>query len=210
MYGSVAGSSMDVPQQPSVFDVIRQYRDATQPQQSPSISGFQSTYDPAEAQQNIQATLQRIQQASRPAPMMSPTSPVDLGGGDASAQRGKFKITGPNPGRLRPELVSFAEQVAGVYGHPLTGSDGSGHSRLTVNGNVSEHTTGNATDIPAKGRQLIAMGQAALIAAGMDPAEARKQTGGLYNVGNHQIIFNTHEGGDHTDHLHISTHAKRR
>jgi hypothetical protein len=117
---------------------------------------------------------------------------------------GAFKITGPNPERLKPVLVDFAKKVAAIYGKPLTGSDGSGHSRLTVNGNVSQHTTGNATDIPASGKELIRMGQAALEAAGMPRAQARKQTGGLFNVGSHQIIFNTHEGGDHTDHLHIS------
>lgn len=117
---------------------------------------------------------------------------------------GDFKITGPNPGRLKPELVSYAKRVAAVYGRPLTGSDGTGHSYRTVNGNVSQHSTGNATDIPARGRRLILMGQAALIAAGMPEKQARKQKGGLYNVNGHQIIFNTQEGGDHTDHLHIS------
>lgn len=124
--------------------------------------------------------------------------------GPAASGTGTFKITGANPGRLRKPLVSFAEQVAGVYGKPLTGDSGATHSKMTVDGNVSDHWAGNATDIPASGKQLIAMGQAALEAAGMPPAKARKQTGGLFNVNGHQIIFNTHEGGDHTDHLHIS------
>jgi hypothetical protein len=117
---------------------------------------------------------------------------------------GTFKITGPNPERLKPELVSFAKKVAGVYGKPITGSDGTGHSYRTVNGNVSQHSTGNATDIPASGKELMAMGRAALIAAGMPRAQAMKAKGGLYNVGNHQIIFATNEGGNHHDHLHIS------
>jgi hypothetical protein len=30
-----------------------------------------------------------------------------------------------------------------------------------------------------------------------------RQDGGLYNIGRYQIIFNTHEGGDHTNHLHV-------
>lgn len=136
-------------------------------------------------------------------------SPAQAAGGvpavrGAPAGHGMFKITGPNPGRLQPVLVAFARKVAGVYGRTLTGSDGTGHSRLTVDGNVSQHTTGNATDIPATGATLIQMGRAALIAAGMPPAQARKQTGGLFNVGSHQVIFNTHLGGDHTNHLHIS------
>jgi hypothetical protein len=65
-----------------------------------------------------------------------------------------------------------------------------------VNGNVSEHYTGNATDIftingkPAVGERLIRAGRAALIAAGM-PRKCAQGAGGLYNVGNHQIIFGT-------------------
>lgn len=126
--------------------------------------------------------------------------------------QGKFNIIGPNPARLQPELVSYARKVARIYGGPLTGSDGSGHSKLTVNGNVSEHFSGNATDIPLTGKALVRAGQAALIAAGMPRAKAMKQNGGLYNVGNHQIIFNVdgkQYGGNHLDHLHISSHARR-
>lgn len=132
----------------------------------------------------------------------TPGSPLPTSSAVSGA--GEFRITGANPGRLRKPLVSFAEKVAGVYGKPLTGDSGATHAKMTVDGNVSDHFTGNATDIPATGKQLIAMGQAALIAAGMSPAQARKQTGGLFNVGGHQVIFNTHLGGDHTNHLHIS------
>lgn len=133
---------------------------------------------------------------------------VRLGGGRAGA--GSVKITGPNPGRIKPEAKAFLRKISAVYGRTIVGSDGTGHSYYTVNGNVSEHTTGNAVDIPARGRELIRMGRAALIAAGMPRKQAMQQTGGLFNVGNHQIIFNTQEGGDHTDHLHASTHARRR
>jgi hypothetical protein len=119
--------------------------------------------------------------------------------------KGSFQISGPDPGRLKPGLTSFAEQVAAVYGGSLTGLDGSTHSKFTVNGNVSEHWSGN--------ERLIRAGQAALIAAGANRKWAMKQRGGLYNIGNHQIIFNTsgvQNGGNHMDHLHISTHAKSR
>jgi hypothetical protein len=118
-------------------------------------------------------------------------------------KNGQFHITGPNPGRLKPAIVRFARQVAAEAGEPLSGSDGTGHSRLTVDGNVSQHSTGDATDIPATGERLIRLGQAALVAAGMPRAQARKQRGGLYNVNGKQIIFNTQEGGDHTTHLHL-------
>jgi hypothetical protein len=133
----------------------------------------------------------------------------------ASGGNGKFTISGPNPGRLQPGVTAFAKRVANQLGGTLTGLDGSTHSKYTVNGNISEHYSGNATDIfkingkPAQGKRLLQAGRAALIAAGMPPAKAMKQTGGLYNVGSHQIIFLTNEGGNHYDHLHISTHAKR-
>jgi hypothetical protein len=107
-------------------------------------------------------------------------------------------------------VLDFAREVSGIAGETLRIGTGTRHSRMTVNGNVSDHWSGNAVDIPARGKSLIRLGQAALIAAGMSPREARKQTGGLYNVGGHQVIFNTHEGGDHTNHLHISARGRRR
>lgn len=125
----------------------------------------------------------------------------------ANVGKGNFVVFGQDPGRLKPELIAFARKVAAQSGETLRGDSGASHSRLTINGNVSEHSTGNATDIPAKGTRLLHLGQAALVAAGMPEAEARKAKGGLYNVGRHQIIFLTNEGGNHFDHLHISTHA---
>lgn len=134
---------------------------------------------------------------------------VPLGGGSPGSAG--FKISGPDPNRLKPELVSFARKVARVYGKTLTGLDGSSHSKYTVNGRVSEHSTGNATDIFEKDqKELLRMGRAALIAAGMPRAQALRATGGLYNVGNHQIIFLTNEGGNHFDHLHISARRRTR
>jgi hypothetical protein len=99
-------------------------------------------------------------------------------------------------------------RVAGVYGQPITASDGSTHSKYTVNGTISEHYTGQAVDNPASGAALTRMGQAALVAAGWSPARARKVKGGLFNVmqpdGTRiQIIFNTMEGGNHYNHLHV-------
>lgn len=193
--GTSPGMSVATPKEPSVFDVIRRYDVATD---------TDLTDEERSQQQSLLQAARRYQppqyQVSSVGNLKSSSSPSEV----PQTGSGKFKITGPNPGRLKPQLVDFAERVAGVYGKPLTGSDGTGHSHLTVNGNVSQHSTGNATDIPASGSELITMGQAALVAAGMPEAEARKKKGGLFNVGDHQIIFNTHEGGDHTDHLHIS------
>ena len=109
--------------------------------------------------------------------------------------------------RTSPKVINFVSQIAQIVGEDLTIGTGTRHSRMTVNGNVSEHWTGNAADIPARGQRLIRLGQAALIAAGMDPAKARRIKGGLHNVGGHQIIFNCSGsgcGGNHTDHLHVS------
>ena len=105
-----------------------------------------------------------------------------------------------------PKVLDFARKVAGVYGKPLTIGTGTNHNQMTVNGNVSDHWDGNAVDIPASGKALIRLGQAALIAAGMSPAKARKQMGGLYTVRGHQIIFATNAPGvgNHMNHLHIS------
>lgn len=124
--------------------------------------------------------------------------------GAAPSGPGSVKITGPNPGRIKPSVLTFARQISAIYGKPVVGSDGSGHSRLTVDGNVSQHTTGNATDIPAAGAELKRMGRAALEAAGMPRAQAQKAQGGLYNINGHQVIFLTNQGGNHFDHLHVS------
>lgn len=106
----------------------------------------------------------------------------------------------------KQQVIHFVRRIAGIYGHPIALGTGTQHNQMTVSGNVSDHWSGHALDLPASGKTLIAMGQAALIAAGMAPAKARKITGGLFNVGGHQIIFNTQEGGDHTDHLHVSAY----
>ena len=101
------------------------------------------------------------------------------------------------------EILNFVGQVGAQAGTKLTPWGNESHSLTTVNGNRSAHADGNAADIPASGAELIRLGRAALVAAGMDPKEAAKQKGGLWNLGGRQIIFNTHIGGNHTDHLHV-------
>lgn len=113
----------------------------------------------------------------------------------------------------RPHVMHFLERVAGLAGEPLTIGTGTDHSQMTVNGNVSDHWTGRAADVPAAGKELIKLGRAALIAAGMPRSKAKKVNGGLFNLMWHgrrvQVIFNTQEGGDHTDHLHVGLSAPR-
>lgn len=138
---------------------------------------------------------------------------ANMGGGEKSEFGEIVGSPSDRPGvKTSPYVVNAVRRVAGIYGKPITLGTGTQHSQMTVNGNVSRHWTGEAIDLPASGRQLILMGQAALIDAGMNPREARKQNGGLFNVNGAQIIFNTQEGGDHTDHLHYQPRrpAKRK
>lgn len=155
---------------------------------------------------------QTVPAATQPSSRASATGLVPVGG-SKNAGHASFKVEGQAPDRLQKPLVGFAKKVAQVYGGTLTGKDGSTHSKYTVNGNVSDHHAGNATDIfwidgkPARGDLLIRAGRAALIAAGMPRAQALKAPGGLYNVNGHQIIFGVdgaQNGGNHMDHLHIS------
>lgn len=223
MYGSVAGSTVDAPKTPSVFDVIAQYRNATAPRpligQQPQ-GGLGQIYDPQKSQQTIQTILGMGTQPPAPRSFQptfgasAPSAPV-VSGGLQGGQRGKFNITGANPSRLQPQIVDFAQRLAARVGHPISGDSGASHSKFTVDGNISEHYTGNATDIPSSGQQLTRLGQQALIEAGMDPAEAHKQTGGLFNITGpngerYQIIFNTMQGGNHYTHLHVGYRAGKK
>jgi hypothetical protein len=79
-----------------------------------------------------------------------------------------------------------------------------------VNGNISQHYSGEALDVPASGTRLVHLGQAALMAAGMPRKQALAAHGGLYNYNGYQIIFNTHIGGDHTNHLHLGARVPGR
>ena len=113
----------------------------------------------------------------------------------------------------RQPIIDFARRVAGLYGKPITLGTGTRHNRMTTSGNVSAHWAGNALDLPATGAQLTAMGQAALIAAGMPAAEARRHKSGLFNIGGYQVIFGTNtraQGGNHLDHLHVALSGGRR
>lgn len=111
---------------------------------------------------------------------------------------------------INPAVIEFARRVAGLYGSPLRIGTGSNHSRLTVNGTVSDHWSGNAVDIPLSGRALVRAGQDALIAAGMPAARARRVRGGGFNLGGFQVIFNTNAPGwgNHLDHLHIGRRSR--
>lgn len=131
--------------------------------------------------------------------------------------RGGRVVVDPNADRAGAPthgyVIKAVQRVSAIAGSPVRIGTGTRHSRLTTNGKVSAHWSGAAADIPATGRRLVRLGQAALIDAGMPPKEARKQTGGLFNVGGAQIIFNSNDpnlGGNHLDHLHYQPARRRR
>jgi hypothetical protein len=103
-----------------------------------------------------------------------------------------------------PAVISFATAIANWHGRNLVIGTGTQHNQFVKGTNrQSEHWTGNAADIPATGDDLTKLGQDALIAAGMPEAEARKKTGGVFNVNGYQVLFNTNTGGNHFNHLHV-------
>jgi hypothetical protein len=140
------------------------------------------------------------------------SSPTVSSGGTATAVPssrllGAVKISpsADRPGvNLNPGVIDFAREISGIFGHPLTIGTGTNHNQFVLGTKrQSAHWTGNAADIPASGAALTRLGQAALVAAGMTPAQAKRQKGGLFNVGRYQVIFNSMEGGNHFNHLHI-------
>lgn len=109
-----------------------------------------------------------------------------------------------------PGVLAFVNAVGALVGKTLTIGTGTNHNEFVADSNPprqSDHWIGHAADIPTSSEaENIAIGQAALITAGMPEAVARRQTGGLYNVNGAQIIFNAKGqavGGDHTNHVHI-------
>lgn len=138
----------------------------------------------------------------------------NLSGGDTRGDGFTGKVT-EAPGADRPgvptsrKILRFLKEVSDRAGSPIEIGTGSNHSKYTVSGNISDHYVGRGADVPASGSQLVRLGRKALIAAGMPRSQARKVKGGLFNVNGYQIIFNTQEGGDHTDHLHVGYSPNR-
>lgn len=162
-------------------------------------SGAATERVPVQATGNLQLTRTQVPGA--------PQRPSNGGGSGAAASLGNIEIFNKNPERLNHMVTDFAKRLAGQANTTLKLDSGATHSKFTVNGNVSEHWTGHATDIPANGERLTRLGQEALITAGWSPKRARATKGGLFNVVHngvrYQIIFNTMEGGNHFTHLHV-------
>lgn len=141
----------------------------------------------------------------------APKMPTDVeDSNSAPVGKGSFTLsaTAMKPGTsLAPIQKSALRYLSGRVGQTLEVGTGTNHNRLTVNGNVSDHYDGHASDIPSSGSALTKLGQQALIAFGMSRREALQKQGGLFNLqwkGHRvQVIFNTMEGGNHYTHLHL-------
>lgn len=104
----------------------------------------------------------------------------------------------------KPHVIKFVARIAGIVGKTLRITTGTNHNEFVVGTHrQSQHWTGDAADIAASGSWLTTLGQAALVAAGADPAWARKQSGGAYTINGVQCIFNSNVGGNHFNHLHV-------
>lgn len=191
--------------------------------QSPRLAAALEMAAPSQATQSILGrlggTAERVAAAAS-APIPLPASRTGGGQGanlpgtntmmplpQAVGRGGKILIA---PGadragvRSSKTILGMATKISGIYGKPLKVGTGTQHNQYVAGThNESDHWTGHAVDIPMSGKALTRLGQAALIAAGADPKWARKQTGGVFNIGGYNILFNTKVGGNHFNHLHV-------
>jgi hypothetical protein len=167
------------------------------------------------------------------AKVQAPVSPSSTGGvSGVRVGTVRYAPTANRPGvDMTPGIQKLLKELAGTAG-PITVGTGTNHSQMTANGNVSDHWEGNAADIPATGTRLTTLGADALLtyangktvqwlrndgqveSVRVTAANARRlaASGGIFNVpyGSKrriQVIANTHQGGDHTNHLHVGVTA---
>jgi hypothetical protein len=121
------------------------------------------------------------------------------------------------PGKpIQPMTLKYVERMAAFIHKPITITTGTNHDTLTVNGKVSDHSTGHAADIgmaanggtddgPVGDRIM----EAALVLAGFPAATAHAdaQRGGLFTTTREnmriQCIWKTNDGGNHHNHVHV-------
>lgn len=189
------------------------------------LQGLQSLvsgdFNPGEATSSLSESIAQIKPPTPTAQTSSPPKATrgafsefdpETGGKDPFAldDLDKWVVRAPTMDRdgvaTKPEVLEYVARLARIFGSPLTIGTGSNHRQYVNNdpkGHQSDHWFGEAADIPATGDTLTRLGQDALIAAGADPKWARKQRGGVFNIGGANILFNTKVGGNHWNHLHV-------
>jgi hypothetical protein len=105
-------------------------------------------------------------------------------------------------------VLAFADRVAaraGLASVNVASGRRAGSQVFGYADRASLHASGLAVDLGTYyGPTLTRLGQAALVEAGMPAAQARtKRAWSGATVGGWEIIFNSWEGGDHFDHLHL-------
>jgi hypothetical protein len=169
----------------------------------------EGNYDPTAGLAALRHAAEASARAMQSSPVGALPSETTQLQGLKPAKGGWQKFVVLHPGadrkgvRTKQPVLRFVGSLGAIWGSPLTITTGTNHNRMTVDGNVSNHWNGMAADIAMSGEELTRLGRLALIRAGMPRAEAMKVTGGLFNVGRYQIIFNTHQGGNHFNHLHV-------
>lgn len=182
------------------------------PQGAPA--GVPSSGPPVSFAQRIAATQLAVPEPEPEEPdVTGPTGAVaDAVAGRPTTHRKGRVVLAPGADRAgvktQPGVLKVVQAIADRAGRKLVIGTGTNHSQMTSSGNISDHWTGNGADIPDSGDSLTRLGQDALIAAGMPVKEARQAKGGIYNLPygrkrRIQIIFNTTEGGNHWNHLHV-------
>lgn len=129
----------------------------------------------------------------------------------------KFSPSADRPGvKTQPITKEFLARVAGFSHREINVGTGTNHNRMTTSGNVSDHWTGHAADIPqAVDSKLGDLTAAhALEAAGVPWSEAYRMArkGGVFNItpksgqfkGHRvQVLWKTMVGGNHHNHVHV-------
>ena len=115
-----------------------------------------------------------------------------------------------------PLIRAIGERIAGLYGQPLVVTSARRPGAITVNGNVSDHASGNALDFgmaanggtndgPVGDRIAAA---ASSSPAGTSPARSPGRATAASSTSivaglRIQLIWKTDEGGNHHDHVHV-------
>lgn len=217
--GDLLARSLSRPQTPVSTPAVPGGLDARQALALPAgYQAPQASAAPQEQGPTLEEQLVAASQLRGPEPDPIARNDAEVRGGGAQPSRRGAPTRGGvefNPGadapgnRTNGGVRYLASLVAGEFGEPVRVGTGTNHSRFTVNGKVSEHSTGDAVDIPASGERLTSLGAAALRAVGYTPSQAKRmaRAGGIFNVNfrgrRAQIIVNTEKGGNHYDHLHV-------
>jgi hypothetical protein len=157
-------------------------------------------------------------QTSTDTPATDQPNAPDVSGAFPGLKGGvKFSSTADRPGvKTQPITRAFLERVAGFSHREINVGTGTNHNRMTTSGNVSDHWTGHAADIPQPVDSKIGDLTAAhaLEAAGVPWEEAYRMArkGGVFNItpksgqfkGHRvQVLWKTMVGGNHHNHVHV-------